>query len=330
MYIFDKQSKSLLKNQSVIIKEKPRKKNEKPKFSFKDFIAKITNILAFEKKQQKIKINKSELLVAQETVEIKNDSILKFLIRVFKLSIVVFVFILIWLGFEKTKNYVLKSERFLIKKVNITGCDIISESNIRKLYLEYCNSKGLSQQSNIFVFNINELHQFILERCNAIETMYISKNFDYSLGINIIEKKPIGMIYNDKEKKLQLIDNKLNLFDIQDQKIPNYIILSDSVNELITSAGINKNLVKLVKIVNSINRKTKQGISEIEYVNDDDVFLIYLNNGVKLLCHLENYISKLEKIELILSSFQDKKIEYIDLRFKHIYLKEKKTEGKNA
>lgn len=327
MFKYNRLSDKLLKNQRII------KKNKTAKNSGNYFLGKLSeilsavlNFLAFDRimpfSKKKFFSGQSSYSGNLKSSTINNDYIIRFLVKFLKLSFAALLIILLWLGAEHIKHYMTTSKKFIISGVKINGCDIIPKNKIKKLYLDFCFSKGIPEFGNIFTFDINELHKFIIDRCNAIETLYISRNFDYSVGINITEKIPVGIIIGT-EGKLKYIDSKLNIFDINDPSKTDYPALS--------VAGYNFDLSKkkadaaaagLIQITNNMPLKIKNAASEIEYNNGN--FIIYLKNGVKTLCYADNYSGRIDNIDIIISSFEEGYIDYIDLRFKNIYLMPKK------
>ncbi|MBP7654157.1 cell division protein FtsQ/DivIB [Candidatus Dependentiae bacterium] len=322
MFKYNGLSHKLLKNQQIA------RKNKNSALSVELLLKKIYDMISavllffafdkitpFGKKKFEIKTKRDN----SSSRIINNDYIIKFLIKFLKLSVASLAIILLWLGAEHIKNYMTTSKKFLISDIKINGCNIIPKKNIKNLYLEYCYSKGIPEYSNIFKFDINELHKYIIDRCNAIEKLYISRNFDYSVGINIIEKIPVGIVIGE-DNNIKLIDAKLNLFDIKDPLKTDYLVLSVSGYKIDMSGKKidNQDMSRLIKITNTIPSKIKDTVSEIEYNKGN--FVLYLKNGIKVYCYSDNYIGRLENIDIILSSCESGYIDYIDLRFKNIYM----------
>jgi len=259
-------------------------------------------------------------------VIVNDDDVIYLMINFFKFSFVALIIIMCWLGVENVKNYLFKSKRFNIASVQITGCNLVPESTIKNIYSKYCLEKSISENSNIFNFNIDEMHLYILKQCNALENVYISRNFDYSIGINLLERKPSGII-KTSGSKLKMIDASFNIFDIPDKSKLDFIFFEAEGFEIGEHQKTFNNpaAAQLIKIESEIPKEIMENASEIDMKNG--YFCMFLKNGIRILCLSDNYLGKLDKLPLIYnySNIKIDDIEYIDLRFKNIYIKLKKN-----
>jgi cell division septal protein FtsQ len=333
-----KNSSKVIKDQKVSRKKRRTKKSvvkkKKNNKVINEILKKIINnclkFFAFEKinfknlfnKHKKNKNFKRDTYVK----EIDNDFIVNVLVKLLKGTIVMFLLILVLYGLDTAKNFVFNPKNFLIKNVKIKGTEVLDESNIKKTYLEYCFNRGLPEKSNILIFNINELHRFIMKKYgDIIEKLYISRDFDFNISINIKEREPVGLIQT-KDSEFVFVDSALNVFNLYDSPNMNYVILNlknQTLEDLLRTGDIS-DISKFVSVINNISKSVKQQISEIEFWKD--MFVMYLNNGVKVFCNYDNCLNKVENVNLIINTIKtnnnyNKPIEYIDIRFNDIYLK---------
>jgi len=257
--------------------------------------------------------------------ELNTSLILNFFLKYLKISVVFFLLIIIGLAYLSVKYYLYNSEKFNIKSIKIAGAEHIGAEKIEALYLNYCKEKNISPNSNIFKFNISQLHSYLLANCKEIEELYISQTFDNSLLINITERKPIGIVLTTTDK-IKLIDSAMNTFETNDTKQYNLFLLTTDNKFDEKDNTKNAEYMKLLKFAKLTPAYLNNEISEI--YDTTTAIIIYFNSGYKIYCDMDFFDARFQQLNKIISVIPPEKIEYIDFRFKEIYLKYKEKRGK--
>jgi len=262
------------------------------------------------------------IIHGQETIN--DDYFVRVFLNILKYSLVALFIIICWIGYVKTQNYLAIDRRFAISGLKITGCSLISENTIRQLYFKFCLDKGISEKSNIFKFNIDAFYKYIMDKCDGLENLYVSRNFDYSIAVDVIERKPAGMV-RTVSGKIKFIDSSMQLFEIPEKNKMDYIFLNIAGYEFDEkkSPVKNANVAQLLKISNDLPKDFRENVSEMRWV--ENYFIVYLKNGVTLYCHPDSYLGKIDILPLLYTeiNYKIEDMEYFDFRFKQIYFKPK-------
>jgi len=235
--------------------------------------------------------------------------------------------------------YVTYSNIFQIQKIDIQGNENIKKDDIENTILAQMEKKRfiVFPQKNIFFLNKKEMGDTIYNTF-SLEQVHIKKNFFHGLQITLKEKKPF--IVWIENKKSYYVDEKgiaisqVEQFDAQKENFKDYNILRHNIiyknlpiiqniasqkyylkNEIIINNDL---LLKIKKLIQSINNIVKININFFE-INDNEKYITIITaEGWKIYFSLEDDIeSQIKKLELILDnkSKVGKIIDYIDLRY---------------
>ncbi len=206
-------------------------------------------------------------------------------------------FMLLSFAIIKTENNFFKSPEHLIKEVKISGID--------KEFLkdfDFLNSKLIGQ--SIYKTDIIQLTTLLKEDIRLENITITSEGLD-TLNIFLERKKP--KYYLQYKGKTFLIDkNNIVYGELNDEKISSlpFILIKE-----------NKEFYPLVNILDNLNLSLEERVSQLYHENEHCVNIL-LTDGTIL--KTNNLVTQ-EKYnigrDLYLGLAQERKIEYIDLRF---------------
>ena len=203
--------------------------------------------------------------------------------------------------FENSLEQFSKKYNYQLKDIEITGLQKIKKNNIIDFVKDFLDT-------SIFLLPLELISKKITEN---VWVKNVKLNIDYknTLFIEILEYAPIGIYeYNNKYfyfNKSGKIITQANYKNIEDEDL---MIFSGKFSNL--------NALLLINIIDQIDKKFKNKITKLEYINNRRWDII-LNNEIKLKLSeefpnksIENYI----KVEKNLSETDMFNIKIIDLR----------------
>ena len=93
------------------------------------------------------------------------------------------------------------TSQFKIEKIQISGIENIKERTILK-------SLNIEQGSSIYKIDLKNMHKK-LKNINFVSKATIERKFNNTLKINIIEKKPVGILQKNNNYKIIASDGSL-------------------------------------------------------------------------------------------------------------------------
>jgi len=199
--------------------------------------------------------------------------------------------------FYKIIQEISEKHNYQLKNVEINSLNRINKSEINKIVNKYNNQ-------SIFLLPLEEISNSI-NQLNWVKDVNLSTNFINKLNINILEHKPIGLIY---------FNNQLFYFSKDGKVIDKF---SEENNEnLIIFYG--KSAVKEAYIFLNLTNKTKTFnlIKEAYYINERR-WDIKLHNNILLNLSEINIEESLKNYTKLIKKFNSSdfvKIKSIDLR----------------
>lgn len=192
------------------------------------------------------------------------------------------------------------------------------------------NSKNLEEtfssiflKSNILLSNFSKKITTFLKNHPEISNIKVKRVFPDSVIFIVENRKPEFIVFNNKEKCL------LDKNGICFQKIDN-----KSFSGLIKISVKNENIklrekILSEKLLNDIlffqSNLKKIGILPDYYIIEDDIIKVKTKNGFFVLFSLsKDKDQQIVELNLIKEKYNFKNLDYIDLRFKRVYLKYKK------
>ena len=171
--------------------------------------------------------------------------------------------------------------KFDVKKINIENNFLIKDKEIKKLLLPIYNK-------NLIFLKNKEIEQALMQN-DYIESFYIKKKYPETLNIKITEKKPIAILFFNKEKFY--LSDKIELIDFKKIKeyenLPYIFGNKDDFKSLFNNLKKINFPISLVKkfILFETNRWDLETI-------DKKVIKLPINNYTK---SLENYLNLINK-----------------------------------
>lgn len=228
--------------------------------------------------------------------------------KTYHYKIVYFLLIIIGLYFF------MHSPIFNIQNITVKGNKNLAIEDIKRL-------SQLSQGDNLFKINKDEIIKNILVH-PLIKEVEISRDLPSTLRIDILERKPIGLVVCE-DGFIQVSEK--GYFISIDRDLGNYklpVISGVSMDYLPGPGQIIKKegLHTALEILSNIESELLENIAEIN-VADPDYILAYTTQGIEIrLGSKEEVEGKLEDLQDILERIinlviDEKEIEYIDLRF---------------
>ena len=242
--------------------------------------------------------------------------------RLMKARKIVTLALLLLVFFLLSIYYIINSELFTLKTINVTGNRDVS-------YDAVIDVSGLIYNRNIFQYNLEEI-KFNIEKHSYIESVEVTKKLPGSINISINEREKYAII--PYMGRYIYIDYKLNVIDVFDEYIHKDLVLINGAEILNISVGQrivsqnNEKLESVIKIleaakVASINNM----ISEIN-IEDNNTVRLVIVNGIEALIDLESdaaYIVVSLK-EILAKLTSNNKNIVVDMRFEGAFsVKEK-------
>ena len=224
-------------------------------------------------------------------------------IKFFLLCICLFAPIFIYFNSSITKyvqelgNFsISKFLRLNLEKINITGNDNITHKEI-------VDKIKINRNISIFSINLNDLEKQILE-LGLVKSVHIERILPSTLNIEIIEKKPIGIIQTKSTYQLITANGSIVNFE----KIDKFKNLPIFVGK-----NVQYNAHEILKILSDVN--FKEDIWSIKYINERR-WNLNLKKGVKILLPEKNIINALNLIIKIQQKYKilDGNFAEVDIR----------------
>lgn len=227
--------------------------------------------------------------------------------KVYKILVLLAIIILIINIESKFKN----SEFFTIQNVELNKVSPELNKNLLKLKEELIGK-------NINSIDLNQLKNKLLKDPRIVVADIYVRNLS---DIHIQVKEATSFYYLQYQNRMYTADKNGNIFgkleEYPRESLPILCINKDSekksllkVSNILTEAGLNDEVSQL-------------------YLQDKDTIIVLLKNGVKLKTNEEATKEKYIKANTLYTGFKgEKDIEYIDIRFKDMVVKEKeKVDG---
>jgi len=201
------------------------------------------------------------------------------------------------------------SSVFQIKNISVLGTEKTSAEEIRIIVSN--NAK------NIFLADLQEIDRILLEKYPQIANIDIKRDLPDVLLIQIEERKPVAVI--SKNQEYFFVDKEAVIFEKISEK-PSEMLIIKSEKDLVQKEELNQ----VLKINSVLRSDLKIPIKEILIKSEKRIDVetmegwnIYFNPKKDLDWQLEEFgILLKEKISLE----NRENLEYVDLRFKKIYI----------
>tara|TARA_B100001741_G_C16534853_1_gene591377 strand:- start:979 stop:1779 length:801 start_codon:yes stop_codon:yes gene_type:complete len=191
------------------------------------------------------------------------------------------------------------TSQFKIEKIQISGIENIKERTILK-------SLNIEQGSSIYKIDLKNMHKN-LKNINFVSKATIERKFNNTLKINIIEKKPVGILQKNNNYKIIASDG--SLIDVQDIYEFSHLPIF-----------IGKNVEKKVNEILSLLDETgfKKFIWSVTLINERR-WNLNLKNGITILLPEKQFSLSLKKINNLNKkhNFLASNLVEIDLRDKN-------------
>ncbi|MDR0956311.1 MAG: FtsQ-type POTRA domain-containing protein [Endomicrobium sp.] len=219
--------------------------------------------------------------------------------------LVFFIFIfLFYLGCKELIKVTLKSEKIIIKNIEVIGTKNITKAEIKELL-------PFKIGDNILKINLTEAKSKIKKLKPELKNIIITRRWQ-KVKIKLFERTPEAFIY--KNGTTFGIDFDNTPFPLRGfmsaMKVPKIIYKSDSERT---------QLLYLVKKIKSVCRNFLNNISEIKFSNTGDIILIMNTNTTIFFDNekSERLTYKFKKIQRIYvdAITRYKQIEYIDITY---------------
>jgi len=216
---------------------------------------------------------------------------------------------------------------FQIKKISIepkenplnkTIFQIIKEKSERKIFLFTTKS--------LFLANTSFIEKNILENFPQIKKIKIKKVFPSSLKVKIEKRKPFAKFCNKEKKECYVLDEEGVLFSKEKEKGSFFEISTTNPPQEIKLGEeiLPKNIVKkILNIKEALNKNFNISLKEVNIFSSQKVEF-KTSEGWKIYFNFERNLKediwRAEIVLKILSPEKLKKLNYIDLRFKKVYI----------
>lgn len=223
------------------------------------------------------------------------------------------VFLVFWIIYLIPERFLIL-DLFKIKEITIDG-------NNKNLLIELTELQKKLYNKNIWEIDIEELKKNI-QNDARVKSVDISNPELGKLEIHIDEKEEV--YYIQIGDRIYLADESGSIFGYMKERSTkdNYIIVAKQQEELDT-------LLTIAKKIDTLNLKNT--VSQI-YMKEKNYIEILLMNGIKIKTNLEVPNEKYVIFESLYNNISnEKKIEYVDLRFDDYIVKtveEKKEKNK--
>ncbi len=258
-----------------------------------------------DKKEIKKRINKKKIKMIRTHKKNKNN---------------VFLFFLIFLA-GALAYFFLYSPFFKINRVLIIGGGRETIASVKHFTNVFAGR-------NIFLAKINKAKENILKKEKRIESIEIKRKLPKTIVAIIKNRVPVGYVIG-KEKSF-LFDKEGVIF--QEGKGENSLLAVAGAGNIFSVGEKFLDFGKIEKMLVAKNRLKKiiapRKITRFILINNRSDFVAETEDGWKIYFNFKADINKsLTKLRLLLSQVisasELKRIDYIDLRFKKIYYKEK-------
>lgn len=221
----------------------------------------------------------------------------------------ILLFVILTIGIFKINTIFLRKPIFKIEKIEIIGVDEKLKKSFEILKKEIIDK-------NINDIDLEKLKEKILKDVRVKE-VFINRDSLSTISIKVIPKMPRYCL--QYKKKIYIIDESGTIYGyLQELKKKDFIFLVINDNLL----DIKKQVKILLKIIDKIETlDLKDEISQI-YIENNFLIKIILSNGIVIKTDKDVDMEKYSIGScLFYDSVNDKKIEYIDLRYKDYIVK---------
>jgi cell division protein FtsQ len=209
---------------------------------------------------------------------------------------------LLCFGGKKLLEVAYKSDKMLIKNIEVFGAKNVTKSEIKELL-------PFNIGDNLLKINLSEAEEEIKKLKPELKNIVINRRWQ-KVRVMIYERIPEAFVVND--------DSIVGI-DFDDKSFPLRGFMSAmKVPKIICkSASERKQLLKFIKRFKSVCGEFLDNISEIKFSNTGDIVFIMNSNtvvfwGEEIQEHLAHKFKKLQKI-YVDAMARYKQIEYIDM-----------------
>jgi cell division protein FtsQ len=229
----------------------------------------------------------------------KGKKVFKFFFYILVLGSIVYG---LYFGINKLLSFVYKSDKLIIKNIDISGTKNVTKTEIKELI-------PFKIGDNILKVNLSEVESEIKRLKPELKDIVISRRWQ-KIKIKLYERTPEAFVAQNDE---------MFGIDFDDEPFPLRGFMSDMKIPKITyrNAEERKRLLDFIKRLKSICNKFLDNIVEMKINNTNDITLVTANNttiiwGEEMPEHLYNKFKKFQKVyEDAVSKY--KQIEYINM-----------------
>jgi len=216
-----------------------------------------------------------------------------------------------------------------VKEINVSGSEKINNQDCAKIIEQEVAKKiALFESKSILLFNLDRVKKEILAKYPQIQDIKIEREFPSKIFASLQERRGVAFLNNNNDK-FYLIDGDGIAFEECAQQTDLIEITNDRQQEVnLGSQVIPKDLLSTILKIKGEMQSSMQinvlmvDIATAERLNfqTSDGWFVYFNP-------LKDTGTQLTKLAAVLGdeTFKTKKanLEYIDVRFTRVYLKEK-------
>ncbi|MBN1872101.1 MAG: cell division protein FtsQ/DivIB [Candidatus Omnitrophica bacterium] len=207
-----------------------------------------------------------------------------------------------------------KSPYFIVSDLIVTGKS--KESSIN-----YNDLENRILDKNIFMLNIKELREYMLDRYKEILDIELTKAFPNAVTAAISLREPIAQLYKlyyypvDKDGVILS-----GVKDLPDGKLPVISGINFDLSKRIGQQAGSQRLKKAIELLQEINASgilREHKLVEIDISNERNA-IIFLEDGLEIKIGHQDFAPRLASLKNILQDprIRPTDIRYIDLRFK--------------
>jgi len=203
---------------------------------------------------------------------------------------------------KKVYDFLLFSEKFEIKKIEVKGLETISKD-------DFLNSCGVKVKDNLINTYFTGLENKIKNNFREIKTLKIHRKFPDTIEFIVTERKPLAWLI-DKDKNQFAVDEENMVFELKS--------LTDNIPQIeIEKDSLRKDGILLLREIKS--KKSDLYFDILKLYNIKDRFVILLKNNIKIFWgeYTENsFNKKLYYLNKVMNDAAKRfnGIEYIDLK----------------
>lgn len=231
---------------------------------------------------------------------------------------------ILWLAFF--------SPIFDVKAVAVAGNQKTSAEECQKIIEQAVSNKlAFLESKSIFLFNLNKASKEIKEKFPQIQNISIKRKYPGEILASIQERQPVA-IFSWRDEKYYFIDETGVIYD-ETGRSPEFLEIkkNDESEEIKLGSAVfdQQFLVKLLRMRANIENDAGISLERALAVTDERINYI-TKEGWEIYVNPQKDLDwQITKLKAVISdaSFVAKRssLEYIDLRFARVYLKQRQT-----